>query len=189
MSLTLPNSGRQTSSGRYVAPVTLLSQTALQPEAIGVLVVLGVALASLIVVATAWVRARRQRRARETQRRADQPDPTRFEGQAEERVIAAADRALYERDGRTLAAAALRLHEVRDPQALPYLLHALRAAPPHQREILLQAAVGHGPDELAEHPLLAAALPNEVLDELRDRLADAATSGRTVPSPREGRRR
>jgi hypothetical protein len=154
-----------------------LAQTTLQPEAIGVLVVLGVALAALAVVGAALLRSRRRRRREQERLDADAPGPSRFAGQTADGVITAADRALYERDGRTVAAAALWLHEAGDRQALPYLLHALRTAPAHHREGLLRAAAQHGPDELADHPLLAASLPNAVLDGLRDRLAAIAAAG------------
>jgi len=180
LTFTSPNgqAGTPTRASVSLRHVRTHAQTTLQPEAIGVLVVLGVALLALLAVGIALARSRRRRRQRLERLAADTPDPDRFAGGSAVEVIGAADQALYERDGRTAAAAALHLHRDGHAEAMAYLLHALRLAPAHHRGALIAAAASRGPDELAEHPLLSAALDPEVLERLRDAVQDAA-SGRS----------
>ncbi len=95
-----------------------------------------------------------------------------FEGLSEEQVRAAADRALLlSMDAVTLTAAALRMHEDDSPQAVEYLLHALRRVHHVHRDKLFDALVSRGPAAVAREQRLFYRLPSDVRRELRRRLA------------------
>lgn len=166
----------------------IVTQTSLQPEAIGVVAVLAVAVLSLLLAAVALVRSRRRRRARDERLRGDAPEPERFDGHTAEDVVSIADAGLYRREPRDVTDAALWLHSRDHPQALPYLLHALRLAPQHHRDSLIDAAATHPASDLADHPLLAAAIDPPVLTRLRDAVQARTAPAEPTPRRRVGRR-
>ncbi len=128
-------------------------------------VVAALVLAFVVLVIVDQVRRRRQH-ALEASGDAPLPDAAVYARLPTDHVLAKADGGLLNADDRRLVATATVLDDRDHPQAVAYLLHALRRSPEHRTALVARLAA-HGADELRRHRDLVRALPRSSAGALR----------------------